>query len=321
MEGTIEKFIMKIKAFDKILIYGAGKAGNKICYLLRQNELDIVESVVVNDTTKNPYSIGDILVKDYREFLNTDEMILIALYDKSEAESVRQQLVKSGVKNERIILLDSDVIQVLKIIPDETFISKDYWERRYLEGGTSGSGSYNQLAEFKAEILNEFVAKNHINKVIEWGCGDGNQLKLAKYPVYIGFDVSWTAIELCKKIFENDNTKKFIWCGGDNFENVDIGDMTISLDVIFHLIEDDVYNQYMRRLFTSSNKYVCIYSSNAEGQIAVHVKHRKFTAWIEDNLNGQWKLIKFVKNRYPYSEELPDTTSFSDFYFYEKVRI
>ena len=318
MESTIEKFIMKIKVYDKILIYGAGNAGNKICHLLRQNELDI-KSFVVNDTAKNLYAIGGILVKDYREFLNTDEMILIALYDKSEAESVRKQLVKSGVKNERLISLDSDIIQVLKNLPDETFNSKDYWERRYLKGGTSGAGSYNQLAEFKAEILNEFVEKNHINKVIEWGCGDGNQLKLAKYPVYVGFDVSRTAIELCKKIFENDNAKKFIWCGDDNFENVDIGDLAISLDVVFHLIEDDIYDKYMSRLFNSSNKYVCIYSSNTEGQTAIHVKHRKFTVWIENNLNGQWKLIRVVKNRYPYSEALPDTTSFSDFYFYEKV--
>lgn len=319
MEDTIEKFILKLMAFRKILIYGAGKAGNRICRLLQQNELDIIESFVVNDTTNNPCSVGGILVKDYREFLNTDEIILIALYDKSQSESVRKQLEKSGVESERIILLDSDIIHALMYIPDKTFNSQDFWETRYLEGGTSGSGSYNQLAEFKAEILNDFVEKNHINKVIEWGCGDGNQLKLARYPSYVGFDVSLTAIELCKKIFENENTKKFIWCGDDNFENEDIGDLAISLDVIFHLIEDDVYNEYMRRLFTSSNKYVCIYSSDVEEQTAIHVKHRKFTAWIENNLNGQWELIRVVKNRYPYSEELPDTTSYSDFYFYEKV--
>ena len=35
--------------------------------------------------------------------------------------------------------------------------SAQYWDERYATGGTSGSGSYNRLAAFKAEILNEFV--------------------------------------------------------------------------------------------------------------------------------------------------------------------
>ena len=38
--------------------------------------------------------------------------------------------------------------------------SHEYWEKRYASGGNSGAGSYNYLAEFKAEILNNFVTKN-----------------------------------------------------------------------------------------------------------------------------------------------------------------
>src|SRR5437899_4317923 len=54
----------------------------------------------------------------------------------------------------------------------------------------SGLGSYDKLAEFKAEVLNGFVKENTIKSVIEYGCGDGNQLKFAEYPSYLGFDVS-----------------------------------------------------------------------------------------------------------------------------------
>ena len=54
---------------------------------------------------------------------------------------------------------------------------------------------------------------NSIELVIEWGTGDGNQLSLAKYKKYIGFDVSNTAVNLCKKEFKNDLTKNFIWSG------------------------------------------------------------------------------------------------------------
>jgi SAM-dependent methyltransferase len=79
--------------------------------------------------------------------------------------------------------------------------SKKYWDNRYCQGGHSGAGSYGQLAEFKADVLNKFVLENDIQSVIEFGCGDGNQLSLAKYPHYIGIDVSPKAIEICRKLF------------------------------------------------------------------------------------------------------------------------
>ncbi len=45
--------------------------------------------------------------------------------------------------------------------------------------------------------------------VVEYGCGDGNQLKMATYPQYLGFDVSPAAISMCKSVFNGDATKQF----------------------------------------------------------------------------------------------------------------
>ena len=72
------------------------------------------------------------------------------------------------------------------------FNSKQYWKNRYLKNGTSGSGSYNKLANFKAEIINNFVDKHNIQSIIDYGVGDGNQLKLinTNNKVYTGIDVS-----------------------------------------------------------------------------------------------------------------------------------
>lgn len=53
--------------------------------------------------------------------------------------------------------------------------SAAYWEARYTSGADSGVGSYGAFAEFKAEILNNFVAQNRVASVIEFGCGDGNR--------------------------------------------------------------------------------------------------------------------------------------------------
>jgi SAM-dependent methyltransferase len=192
--------------------------------------------------------------------------------------------------------------------------SSQYWIDRYESGGNSGAGSYNELAEFKAVILNGFVENNKITTVVEYGCGDGNQLKLANYPFYLGFDVSPRAISLCKDAFFTDKTKTFKLMSEYAGERAQL---TLSLDVIYHLVEDDVFADYMERLFDSSTEFVIIYSSNTdENQLFTpdHITHRKFTNWIERE-RAQWRLLQYIPNKYPYAG---DNTkgSFSDFYIY-----
>lgn len=194
-----------------------------------------------------------------------------------------------------------------------------YWEKRYLSGGTSGAGSYNNLAQFKARILNGFVQTKGITSVIEWGCGDGNQLSLSDYPFYIGYDVSKQAINICKKRFCHDTSKVFVWSGDKSFKNEKKADLSLSLDVIYHLVEDEVYEQYMRNLFLSARRYVIIYACDTEEYAtAIHVKSRKFTSWVKRNCPS-WNLVDIIKNDYPYNSQSPNTTSWSDFYIYEQV--
>ena len=194
--------------------------------------------------------------------------------------------------------------------------SKDYWITRYSRGGNSGVGSYDKFAEFKADVINYFVKDKKIERVIEFGCGDGNQLKYFGFKEYIGFDISHKALDICKNIFKNDNSKSFILL--KNFQNQK-GDLTISLDVIYHLIEDEVFNEYMNRLFFSSLKYVIIYASNStdyNSEKIPHVKHRKFSDWIEVH-HPEFVLIKQIQNKYPYNGDYLKS-SFSDFFIYEK---
>lgn len=201
--------------------------------------------------------------------------------------------------------------------------SQYYWESRYRGGGNSGAGSYNKLAEFKASVVNKFIQDENINKVIEWGCGDGNQLSLMNYKSYIGIDVSTTAIKLCVTKFSHDSSKKFYILSKTPKNIIDNKinkiDMSISLDIIFHLIEDDVFKAYMDNLFDSSNKFVCIYSSNMNSEQILHVKHRKFSDYIQTNFSN-WSLYEQIKNKYLYRHNKPDFTSFCDFYFYKKNR-
>ena len=194
--------------------------------------------------------------------------------------------------------------------------SSKYWEDRYASGGNSGVGSYDKFAEFKAEILNAFVAKHDVLDVIEFGCGDGNQLAIANYSRYIGLDVSETVIALCKEKFSSDTSKTFKLMRDYDGEKADL---SLSLDVIYHLVENEAFEDYMRVLFKAANRYVIIYASDSdenEGYRGTHVRHRKFTKWIQENVSD-WKAINHIPNRYPYRGDYK-TGSFADFYVFEK---
>jgi hypothetical protein len=195
--------------------------------------------------------------------------------------------------------------------------SGDYWEDRYVSGGNSGPGSYNRLAKFKAHFLNDFVRRNDVSSVIEFGSGDGAQLELAEYPEYIGVDVSKAAVEATRSRFASDASKRF-------YESLELppgtqSDLSLSLDVIFHLVEDPVFERYMRDLFDAATRFVIIYSSNVrERSTAPHVRHRRFTDWVERE-RPAFVLKERVANPYPFDENDPDNTSFADFYVFERT--
>ncbi len=94
----------------------------------------------------------------------------------------------------------------------------------------------------------------------------------------------------------------------------------MSLDVIFHLVEDAIFHDYMGRLFTSSEKYVVIFSSNTnknKEKPDPHVRHRKFTDWIDIHAK-EWKLLSHTANEHPFKGN-NKTGSFADFYIFELV--
>lgn len=192
--------------------------------------------------------------------------------------------------------------------------SRAYWERRYRYGGTSGAGSYGRLAEFKAQVLNDFQCHNNVERVIEFGCGDGNQLALAIYPTYMGLDVSKTAIARCREAFGGDPSKSFLWY--DPLLSVRLSsfvsaDLTLSLDVIYHLVEDEFYEKHLEDLFTISRRFVIVYSTDeALRRSTPHVRHRHFTSTVRKRF-PEFRLMKRLDN--PYPDESP-----CSFFFFER---
>jgi hypothetical protein len=229
--------------------------------------------------------------------------------------------IKSSLK--KIVTIDTVHQYISKAYHAKYPGSRQYWERRYEQGGNSGAGSYGRLAEFKANMIENFIDKHNIQDVIEWGCGDGNQISLTEFPSYIGLDISPTAIQMCKNKFGNDKSKSFfIYDSELCIDNHEIfqAELGLSLDVIYHLTEDNIYQKYMEDLFSSSEKYVIIYAANTTKYdvTADHVKHRKFTDWVENNTTD-WELTKVIDNEYPYDPSNPESTSWSDFHIFKNI--
>jgi SAM-dependent methyltransferase len=191
--------------------------------------------------------------------------------------------------------------------------SVDYWESRYRLGMTSGSGSMGELAKFKARVLNNFVREKGIRSVIEFGCGDGMQLALAQYPRYLGIDVSVAAIEMCTRRFAGDPAKRFrLQQGPSDPCRTELADLALSLDVIYHLLEDEVYATYLADLFGAARHWVIVYSSNREEAVrARHVRHRLF---VEDvrRRHPEFELVRKIDNPNP-------SESFADFYIFRRA--
>ncbi|MCB4769812.1 class I SAM-dependent methyltransferase [Ancylobacter sp. Lp-2] len=197
------------------------------------------------------------------------------------------------------------------------FSSGPYWERRYATGGHSGAGSRGLLANYKAAFINRFIRLNAVRSVIDLGCGDGYQIEPLRVRSYLGLDVSPTAVDLCRERYAT----RLGW----RFETYATGspakaehDLALSLDVIYHLVEDDIYDGYMRRLFDSARRHVLVYASDWErpGHVP-HIRHRWFSGWVARE-RPAWRVVDRPANPYPFDEFNDLNTTFASFVAFER---
>lgn len=197
--------------------------------------------------------------------------------------------------------------------------SDQYWKERYKRGGNSGEGSYGPLARYKASFINDFCERNAVSSAIEFGCGDGNQASLLSIDTYIGVDISEDCIRWAR-----DHLRKPNWTFEilDEYllqdrERVELG---LSLDVIYHLVEDTVYESYLGNLCRSASRFLIVYTSNVDSYDPAipHVRHRAVVADIE-RLHPEWTLIRTVSNPFTMEHDSSDQYgSFADFHLFEQ---
>jgi hypothetical protein len=202
--------------------------------------------------------------------------------------------------------------------------SAQYWEQRYARGGDSGEGSRGALAESKAKVLNGLVAEHRFESVIEFGCGDGEQLALADYPRYLGLDVSPTTLRRTIARFADDPSRSFALYDPECFADragLIAADLALSLDVIYHLVEDRVYDLHLRHVFAAARRQVVLFTSDADdpsvaGTFAPHVRHRPVARDVAERF-PEWRLRERIENPNA-CREVGSSGSLADFFVYER---
>jgi len=137
-----------------------------------------------------------------------------------------------------------------------------WWENWYANGGISGGGSRGVLAQFKADVVNDFLKTHTIHSVIEFGCGDGYNLGLMNYKQYLGFDVSGSAVDLCIAKYKDDANKSFMIYDPKHFINKSLrADLVVCLDVLYHITKEDEFLKVLDDIFSFSAPYVILYTT------------------------------------------------------------
>lgn len=169
----------------------------------------------------------------------------------------------------------------------------NYWENRYVSGLDSGRGSYGKSANHKATMINNYIINHDIKSISDFGCGDGNQIGLLKgFENYCGFDISPYIIDVCKQKFIDNS--KMTFCTKIN--DLPESELCLSLDVLYHIIDEKDYENYLFQLFNKSKKYVLIFSTNhQEKTISSYILHRKFTDWVDTHCKD-FVLVEELEN-------------------------
>ena len=198
--------------------------------------------------------------------------------------------------------------------------SAQYWDDRYSRGGNSGAGSSGVLGRFKCSMLHALALDLDVKSILDLGVGDGGYLPFPPEIRYTGADVSEGKLANLRSRFEEQGQCQFV-------PLAELGsltaDMTLSIDVTYHLVEEAVFRDHCQVLFEAADRYVVIYSANGDPDPTCtwmpHVKHRRVIDECRERFEGTFRLVRHFENPYPYDRRRPEQTSFASFYLFSRL--
>lgn len=214
---------------------------------------------------------------------------------------------------------DPDVASPGHDKPRTTFNMVDYWEARHRARLGTPAARIGPIGSMKIRVVNRLYEQFGVATHMDFGCDDGRLLEHIHAERFVGVDISGTLLRNLKNKFPDESRWKFI-----HVKELDAAypcDLVTSLDVVHHLVEDQIFAAYMKRLFKFATKVVCIYSSDHEfSGGARHVRYRDFAAYIAQHFPG-WQLTETIENPNVSKEEQKLGIPPSRFFIYTPVSL
>lgn len=154
---------------------------------------------------------------------------------------------------------------------------RTHFENRYYKKLGSGKGSVGQLREFKHKILNQYLINYNKFRFVDFGCGDLSFWH-GKPPKY------YTGIDFARNI-QKENAEKFdrefITSNLAEVKGL-FGEVVICFDVLFHILDEEVYFKILRNICNTSSKWIFIYTwiKESNNYMKDHQKYRNFENYL-----------------------------------------
>ena len=132
---------------------------------------------------------------------------------------------------------------------------QEYWEERYLGGGTSGHGSIGGFRDWKWKTIDIYVDVRQ-KSVLDVGCGDLSFWNGRNCSTYVGVDFSEVMIE-------RNRTAKPDWgfILGDVSEPMNLSAQVVfCFDVLYHVMLDESYIRILNNLSKWTKEWLFVYT-------------------------------------------------------------
>ena len=140
---------------------------------------------------------------------------------------------------------------------------KDFWNKKYSEGGISGKGSIGKYRNWKWGRIYQVVGP--FKSVVDVGCGDlsfwqypiANKIMKDKDFVYLGIDISDHIISRNRKFAPQLN---FICSPSHVPQDVSKVVVSLCMDLLFHIMDQGRFELTLENLCKYSEDWIVIYN-------------------------------------------------------------
>jgi 2-polyprenyl-3-methyl-5-hydroxy-6-metoxy-1,4-benzoquinol methylase len=117
------------------------------------------------------------------------------------------------------------------------------------------TSSRSALARAKWKTIRKYISE--VENVTDVGCGDLSFWEGQRCENYAGIDISPFILERNRRIWSNG---RFIHSPAEEYVRGLEGDVVLCMDLLFHIIDDDVYVKILQNLTAYPHKWILIYT-------------------------------------------------------------